>query len=351
MIPEEIPLIPKTPDRATFAAAASRAGFALNGVATAGAVADYPVYQQWVNDGMAGPMGYLTDHQGELRADPRSLLPSARSVLCLGRLYNTDGPSGSAISRYAWGSEDYHDVVRRALQSMVDELLTAWGPFEYRICVDTAPVLERSLAREAGLGWIGRNTCLINQPAGSWFFLGEVLISLELTPDTPPPDRCGSCRHCIDACPTQALVPDGADGWRLDGRLCISTWTIEERGVLSEEHRAASGGHIFGCDICQEVCPWNRRAPVTAETAFQPANADPDPAELAALSPEEFRARFRKTPLWRTKYSGLLRNVATAMGNSRDHRYREHLQRLSESEDESVRTHAKWALSRLEEKP
>jgi epoxyqueuosine reductase len=234
---------------------------------------------------------------------------------------------------------------------MVDELLAAWGPFEYRICVDTAPVLERSLAREAGLGWIGRNTCLINQPAGSWFFLGEVLISLELTPDTPPPDRCGTCRRCIDACPTQALVPDGADGWRLDGRLCISTWTIEERGVLPEDHRAASGGHIFGCDICQEVCPWNRRAPVTAEAAFQPVNADSDPAELAALSPEEFRARFRKTPLWRTKYSGLLRNVATAMGNSRDPRYREHLQRLSESEDESVRTHAEWALARLEDKP
>ncbi len=349
MIPEEIPLIPTIPDRATFAAAARRAGFALCGVAKAGAVADYPVYQQWVSAGMAGAMEYLADHRGALRADPRSLLPSARSVLCVGRLYNTNGPAGSAISRYAWGPEDYHDVLRRALQGMVDELLSAWGSFEYRICVDTAPVLERSLAREAGLGWIGRNTCLINQPAGSWFFLGEVLISLELTPDLPPPDRCGTCRRCIDACPTQALVPDGEGGWRLDGRLCISTWTIEQRGVLPEEYRAASGGHVFGCDICQEVCPWNRRAPVTEEAAFQPVNADPDPSELAALSPEEFRARFRKTPLWRTKYGGMLRNVATAMGNARDPRYREHLQRLAEIEDESVRTHAEWALARLKE--
>ncbi|MGJ5818343.1 tRNA epoxyqueuosine(34) reductase QueG [Paludibaculum fermentans] len=348
MIREEIPLIPKTPDRASFAAAAQRAGFALHGVADAAVMADYPIYQQWVSDGMAGPMGYLADHRGALRADPRTLMASARSVLCLGRLYNTDGPASSAVSRYAWGAEDYHDVLRRSLQAMVDELLEAWGPFEYRICVDTAPLLERSLAREAGLGWIGRNTCLINQPAGSWFFLGEVLISLKLTADSPPPDRCGTCRRCIDACPTQALVPDGAGGWRLDGRLCISTWTIEQRGVLPEEQRAESGGHVFGCDICQEVCPWNRRAPVTDETAFQAVNGGTALAELAALSPEEFRARFRKTPLWRTKYAGLLRNVATAMGNSRDPKYREHLQRLSASEDDAVRAHAEWALLRLE---
>ncbi|MGC4052113.1 MAG: tRNA epoxyqueuosine(34) reductase QueG [Paludibaculum sp.] len=351
MIREEISLIPRTPDRATFAAAAQQAGFSLYGVARAVDQEDYSIYNQWVIDGMAGPMSYLADHRGSLRSDPRSLLPSARSVLCLGRLYNTSGPAGSAISRYAWGPEDYHDVLRGALQEMVDYLLASWGPFEYRICVDTAPLLERSLARKAGLGWIGRNTCLINQPAGSWFFLGEVLISLELAPDHPPPDRCGSCRRCIDACPTQALVPDGSGGWRLDGRLCISTWTIEQRGVLPEDYRSASGQHVFGCDICQEVCPWNRRAPVTQEPAFQPLNADPDPAELAMLSAEEFRARFRKTPLWRTKYAGLLRNVATAMGNSGDPKYREHLQRLSESEDESVRVHAQWALARLENEP
>ncbi|WP_321472251.1 tRNA epoxyqueuosine(34) reductase QueG [uncultured Paludibaculum sp.] len=351
MIREEILPIPHTPDRALLAAAAQRAGFALHGVAKAEPLADYRVYQQWVSDGMAGPMAYLTDHRGTLRSDPRSLLPSARSVLCVGRLYNTEGPPDSGVSRYAWGSEDYHDVLRRALQGMVDELLSAWGSFEYRICVDTAPLLERSLARQAGLGWIGRNTCLINQPAGSWFFLAEVLISLELAPDSPPPDRCGTCRRCIDACPTQALVPDGAGGWRLDGRACISTWTIEQHGVLPEEHRAASGQHLFGCDICQDVCPWNRRAPVTQEAEFQPVNADPDPAELAALSPEEFRARFRKTPLWRTRYAGLLRNVATVLGNTGDSRYLEPLRRLASNEDEAVRIHAEWAVRRLEDGP
>lgn len=349
MIREEIPPIPETPDRGAFASAAQRAGFALSGVAPATSVEDYPLYQQWVDEGMAGPMDYLSDHRAALRADPRSLLPSARSVLCVGRLYNTPGPAAHPIARYAWGAGDYHDVMRRALQAMVDELLGLWGPFEYKICVDTAPLLERSLARQAGLGWIGHNTCLINQPAGSWFFLGEVLTSLELAPNTPPPGRCGTCRRCIDACPTQALVPDGPGRWRLDARACISTWTIEQRGVLPEEHRSASGAHLFGCDICQEVCPWNRRAPHTTETAFQPLDLDPDLAEMAAITPEEFRARFRRTPLWRTKYVGLLRNVATVLGNSGDRRYLIPLQHLAEHEDETVRTHARWAIRRLEQ--
>lgn len=346
MIREEIPLPLRTPQRADFAAAAQRAGFALWGVAPAAPVEDFPVYEQWVADGMAGPMGYLADHRAALRADPRTLLPSAQSVLCVGRLYNTEGPANPAISRYAWGSEDYHDVLRRALQALVDELLSLWGSFDYKICVDTAPVLERSLARQAGLGWIGRNTCLINQPAGSWFFLGEVLVSVPLPPDSPPAERCGTCRRCIDACPTAALVPDGSGGWRLDARACISTWTIEQRGILPESDREATGSHLFGCDICQEVCPWNRRAPFTDEPEFQPQDADP--AELAAISPDEFRARFRRTPLWRTRYAGLLRNVATVLGNSGDRRHVEALQRLAEHDDEAVRTHAQWALRRLE---
>ena len=333
--------------REAFLGAARRAGFQLAGIARAAPAPDFAFYQQWVGDGLAGPLRYLQDHRGALRADPRKLLPAARSVLCVGLLYHTKGPARHAVSRYAWGRGDYHDVVRGMLESVVREVMEQAGGFEYRICVDTAPVLERSLAREAGLGWIGKNTCLIHQPMGSWFFLGEVLTSLEMPPDAPAPERCGSCRRCVDACPTQALVPAGGGRYRLDARLCISTWTVEQRGVLPEAARAASGELVFGCDICQEVCPWNRRAPVTAVAEFQPLHPDPDLAELAGLTEEEFRERFRRTPLWRAKYAGLLRNAATAMGNSGDARYVEALRKLERIEDAAVREHARWALRRL----
>jgi epoxyqueuosine reductase len=266
----------------------------------------------------------------------------------VGLLYNTPGPERHSVSRYAWGKADYHDLLRASLQWLVQELLRAWGRFEYRIAVDTAPLLERSLARQAGLGWIGRNTCLINEPLGSWFFLGEILVSVELPPDSPPADRCGTCRRCIDACPTAALAPASGGLARLDARRCISTWTIEQRGALTEAQRAESGGLLFGCDICQEVCPWNRRAPYTLEPGFQPLHADPDLAELSGLTPEDFRDRFRRTPLWRTKYAGLLRNAATVMGNSGDRSYIPALRRLIEGGDETVAEHARWALSRLE---
>ncbi len=336
---------------ARFRAAAARAGFQLSGVAAAGPVADYPFYDQWVRDGMAGLLGYLADHRGALRRDARTLLESARSVLCVGMLYNTVGPMEHSVSRYAWGPADYHDVLRAAMERMVAELQAELGRFEYRICVDTAPVLERSLAREAGLGWIGRNTCLINEPLGSWFFLGEVLTNLELTPGSPAADRCGTCRRCIDACPTQALIETADGRARLNAAKCISTWTIEQRGALRPEQREAAGGLLFGCDICQEVCPWNRRAPVTEEAGFQPSHAAPELAELAEMTQEEFRDRFRKTPLWRTKHAGLLRNAATVMGNSGEAGYLPALRRLAGVEDEAVAEHAAWAIERLEAKP
>src|SRR6185295_2196496 len=219
---------------------------------------------------------------------------------------------GHAIfSRYAWG-RDYHEVLREALEQLAHKL-AAVEPHEWKVCVDTAPLLERSYARQAGLGWIGRNTCLINEPLGSWFFLGELITTLELSPDAPPPDRCGTCTRCIEACPTQAIVPQG-DGWTLDSRRCISYLNIELRGPIPEEQRGALGARVFGCDICQEVCPWNARAPETDEPAFA-AQYDPAPPleELAALTAEEFRARFRHTPVMRTKYDGLLRNVTLAL--------------------------------------
>ena len=222
--------------------------------------------------------------------------------------------------------------------------------FEYKICVDTAPLLERAYARRAGLGWIGKNTCLIHEGMGSWFFLGELLVSFDTAPDSPPPDRCGTCTRCIDACPTAAIVPTGdpeGPAWALDSRLCISYFTIELRGPLPEEHRAGIGRHVFGCDICQDVCPWNRRAPVSAEPAFAPREMAPPLEKLAALGEDEFREMFRGSPIRRAQYAGFLRNVAVAMGNAREERFRLALEKLACHPDPLVAGHARWALHRL----
>jgi epoxyqueuosine reductase len=288
---------------------ARECGFELAGVAAAQQADDFPRYREWVDDGYAGAMQYLTDRRASVRADPRNLLDSAKSVICVGKLYNTEGPADSPISRYAWG-DDYHRVMRQGLERLVEALAGEAGPFEHKVCVDTAPLLERSYARLAGLGWIGKNTCLIHEPLGSWFFLGEIVTSLEIEADTPPPDRCGTCSRCIDACPTQAIVPRG-DGWTLDSRLCISYLTIELRGPIPEELHAGIGGHVFGCDICQDVCPWNSRAPVTGEQAFQPKELP----ELAGLSEERFKEIFANSAVARAKYSGFMRNVAVAKKN------------------------------------
>jgi epoxyqueuosine reductase len=236
-------------------------------------------------------------------------------------------------------------VMRAGLQKLVEALEREAGPFEHKICVDTAPLLERSYAREAGLGWIGKNTCLIHEPLGSWFFLGEIVTSLELEPDSPPPDRCGTCTRCIDACPTQAIVPEGS-GWTLDSRRCISYFTIELRGPIPEEHREGMGSHIFGCDICQDVCPWNSRAPVTEEVAFA-ARTLPSLEHFVKLSEAEFDQTFVDSPIARARHSGVLRNVAIAMGNLGLDRFREPLEELASSPDEIVAEHARWALEKL----
>ena len=244
---------------------------------------------------MAGAMSYLADRRAHVRTDPKLLLPDCKSIICVGKLYNGPQPYSTRfneperawISRYAWG-DDYHDVLREGLRRLDSRLREQAPSMSSKICVDTAPLLERSYARDAGLGWIGRNTCLINQYAGSWFFLGELLTSLELTPDAPAADRCGSCTRCIDACPTRALVPDGRGGYRLDARLCISYFTIELRGPVPLEHHLAIGNHIFGCDICQDVCPWNGRAAMTLEPAFAPRLMAPPLEKLAAIGEPEF---------------------------------------------------------------
>jgi epoxyqueuosine reductase len=325
-------------------------GFELAGVARAEPVAEYAWYRDWVDAGFAGEMTYLSGRRAEVRSDPRNLLRTARSVIVVGKLYNSPWPcstrfdhTGRAwISRYAWG-DDYHDVLRRGLERLQGLLHSAAGAFESKICVDTAPLLERSYARQAGLGWIGRNTCLINQQSGSWFFLAELLVSLDIEPDRPPPERCGTCRRCIDACPTAALVP-GPLGYTVDSRLCISYLTIELRTGVPPEQRAASGAHVFGCDICQDVCPWNRRAPVTADPGFRPRMFAPSLECLAEITEDEFRAMFRDSPVTRSRYAGFLRNIAIAMGNSGQERFRAPLERLARHSDPTVREHARWAL-------
>jgi epoxyqueuosine reductase len=334
---------------------ASACGFELAGVARAEPLPERGWYHNWVASGFAGEMRYLTDSRADVRDDPRNLLASARSLIVTGKLYNTPWPYSTKftdaerawISRYAW-ADDYHDVLRRGLEQLRDALRQrASDPFESKICVDTAPLLERSYARQAGLGWIGRNTCLINQQMGSWLFLGELLVSLEIEPDAPPPDRCGTCRRCIEACPTAAIVP-GPLGYTVDSRLCISYLTIELRGPIPEGQRAGCGRHVFGCDICQDVCPWNRRAPATGDPAFEPRSFAPPLERFAEISESEFYGMFRATPVTRARYPGFLRNVAIAMGNSGRKSFRSALERLAAHNDPAICEHARWALARLE---
>lgn len=297
-------------------------------------------------------MRYLTDHRADARANPEALLPGVRSVISVGMLYNGPEPYSTDfsdlerawISRYAWG-EDYHDIIRVKLEHLARKLLRS-EEFGWRACVDTAPLLERSLASHAGLGWIGKNTCLINEQKGSWFFLAELLTTLELVADTPAPDRCGTCTRCIDACPTAALVPSADGRYELDARLCISYFTIELRSSIPEAQRKGMGPHVFGCDICQDVCPWNRRAAQTAGPA-RPELFAPPLEWLSGLSEAQFRQLFRDTPVSRSKYSGFLRNVAVAMGNSGLDKFRAPLAKLAGSAAPMVSEHATWALAQI----
>jgi epoxyqueuosine reductase len=336
-------------------------GFEIAGVAAAVPHPDFKRFQAWSESGKAADLSYLTDHRATLRADPRTLLPSAKSIICLGKLYNTDRPLSTEtvnpaegwISRYAWGF-DYHDVLRRPLKALVARLGALHGePFNSKICIDTAPLLERSYAHAAGLGWIGKNTCLINERHGSWFFLAELLVSIGIAPDTPPPDRCGTCTRCIQACPTHALVPNPANGFDLDARLCISYLTIEKRDAIPAELAALQGRHVFGCDICQDVCPWNQRAhrnqtDMTDDASFAARIFAPGLAELSVLQEDDFRRLFRQTPIWRSKYEGFLRNVAVAMGNSGKEAMREPLRQLSRHDNQIVSQTAQVGLRRLD---
>jgi len=425
---------------ATVKQRAREAGFDLAGVAPLAVWKDLEFARSWVERGLGGEMRYL---QNPKRDDPRHLLPSAKSVVCVGLVYNTPlpysteerqeseesglrfrhsglgGPSrapdpeprapkgprttdnGQAgdsprawISRYAWG-RDYHAILRVKLEQLRAAIEALAPGVQTRVYVDTGPIVERAFARFSGIGWMGKNTCLINEQKGSWFFIGVILTSLELDPDLPAPDRCGSCTRCLEACPTGALV----EPYVMDATRCISYLTIELKGSIPAQFREGMGTNVFGCDICQDVCPWNaknshqvsvaggrlqdsdqlsalshqpRRVATTESPEFQPMRvqisrtegATPDsgrrtpdsrtvslynpPLEaLASLREDDFQRLFAHSPIKRAKYRGWLRNLCVAMGNTGDRRFLPWLERACAHDDTVVCEHAAWAAARL----
>jgi epoxyqueuosine reductase len=329
---------------------ASALGFDLVGFTSAAPLAQGGRLRTWVAQGFAGEMGYMT-RDVDKRLDPSDVLPEVRSIVVLGLNYYTapsipDGAPGCGwISRYAWG-QDYHTVLGDKLKALVAFIQALAGPdVQARWYVDTGPILERELAWRAGLGWTGKNTNLINRQLGSWLFLGAILLNRELVYDAPATAHCGTCTRCLIACPTGALVAPGV----LDARRCISYLTIELRGPIPRQLRPLMGTHIFGCDICQAVCPWNRQAPVTSNAALLPRAgfAAPELIPLLRLSDDDFRARFRGSPVTRAKRRGLLRNVAVALGNLRDARALAALEDVLHDTEPLIRGHAAWAVGRI----
>lgn len=355
---------------------ASQAGFALAGI-TAVPLTDSEAtreertrFAQWIDSGSAGEMEYLKrrNETGELvRSSLHAVFPWVKSVIVCAANYNSaqphsidPAPEGAAwIARYAWsGSQtsagdeplrpsDYHKVLLKRLQSLDAALKDRLGAFESRCYVDTGPLVERVYARYAGIGWTGKNTCILNEQLGSWLFLGVILTSIELQPDQFPQlaaDRCGSCTRCIDACPTQALTP-----YQMDATRCIAYLTIEKRGTIPEDLRAGIGRQVFGCDICQDVCPWNRKAPAVNDPELAPRTALVNPALewLAAMKDEDFAQWFYGSPVKRAKSDGFRRNLAIAMGNSGLARYLPRLKEWSQTEEPALREAATWAIRRL----
>ena len=354
-------------------------GFDLCGVVRAEQFPELERFGDWLERGYAGEMAYLEDPR---RRQPSRALENLRSVIVCAVNYNTSHPYSTQaaalharhaeqprgwVSRYAWG-DDYHEVLWRQLNALVAAMREKIPePFAARAYADTGPVAERIFAARAGLGWLGKNTLLLNGSLGSWLFLGVVFTSLELPSslgpaETPPPDLCGNCRQCLDACPTEALV----EPYVLDARRCISYLTIELRAPIPEEFREAMGWQVYGCDICQEVCPVNRDAPRTTAAGFEPRTfADqresllmPSLEWLAGLTEREFREAFRGSAMKRTKWSGLVRNACIALGNATIEegtptfaRTVRLLERLAANENPTIAESARWALSRIERRP
>jgi epoxyqueuosine reductase len=303
-------------------------------------------YRQWTADGKAGEMAWLA-RDPDRRVDPRAVLPGARSLIVAGLNYWQPQPKGRGrIARYALG-DDYHDILLEKLEALSGEIIRAGG--RAKTYTDTGPILEKPLAERAGIGWQGKSTMLIHTKLGPWLLLGEIITDLELAPDAPQRDHCGSCSRCISACPTGAITAP----YQLDARRCIAYLTIELKGSIPEEMRPLIGDRVYGCDECLDVCPWNRFARTTRETRFLSSEDEGTMDRLHALldiSAAEFKRRFARSPILRVKRRGLLRNVCVVLGNIGDAEDIPALEKASGHEEPLVREHATWAIRRIRER-
>jgi epoxyqueuosine reductase len=357
---DAVPTAPPSDDPAALAsrakAQAAELGFTLVGVTTAAPFeADLAHTLRWLDQGRNAGLGWMTEARARLACQPDELLPGARSLVVVGAAYGgadpappereQAGPRGH-VARYARGA-DYHDVMKARLDSLAAFVREAGGEgARTRVFVDSSPLPERAAAVRAGLGFVGKNTNLLTARAGSWLLLGALLTTVSLAPDAPVERDCGRCRLCLDACPTGALP----EPFVLDANRCISYLTIEHRGPIPHDLRAGIGGHVFGCDVCQEVCPWNRadRGPGWPEFSSQEVDvALPLLSDLLALDDAAFRERYRRTPLWRTKRRGLLRNAAVALGNAGDEAGLPALAAALGDPEPLVRGHAAWAIGQI----
>jgi len=332
---------------------AAAAGFDVCGISPVTAFPELDFLKEWIKRGYHGEMHYMARNV-ERRADVRAIMPAATAVIMLGTVYNTDrpystqnpDPAGTAIARYAWG-DDYHTVLDERMQRLVAALRELAGDFQHRSYVDTGPVQERIYAKYAGLGWIGKNTCLINRDLGSWLFLSAIICDLPLQPDVAALDHCGRCTLCIDSCPTGAIVAP----YQLDARRCLSYLTIENKHEIPVEYRDAVGAHAYGCDICQDVCPWNRKAALSDDAPWQPrAGLDhPDLLDLWNRTDDSLRALLKGSPMKRAGVRRLRRNLAVAIGNSCDPAAAGDLEQMQEETgaDPLVRDHVAWAVEKL----
>ena len=336
---------------------ARQLGFFLAGVTLPEPPPHYSTFENWLAQGYHGAMDYLANERSRARrADPLEILPECKSVLVLATPYLPPSPfrrgvGGDVevrIASYAQGA-DYHDVLPARMQELVQFIEEqVGGPVKNRYYTDTGPILERDLAQRAGIGWIGKNTCLINPRKGSYFFISEILLDLDLEPDPPfVTDHCGTCTRCIQACPTDCILPNRT----LDATRCISYLTIELKDDIPVELRDKMGNWIFGCDICQMVCPWNRFA-AEGDSAFNnPSSVLRTPlqtlTEELSLTSQAFNQRFKGTPIKRTKRRGYLRNIAVALGNTGDMHHLPVLQNASNDDEPMIREHAKWAINKI----
>jgi len=328
---------------------ARQLGFVLAGVTSSEPPQHYNIFENWLEQNKHGTMQYLAEERGRIRrADPKKILPECKSILVLALPYSSFSTHHSSfhIASYALG-EDYHETIPARLKQIVEFIEEQVGhPIPNRYYTDTGPILERELAQRAGLGWIGKNSMLINPQAGSTFFLAEILLGIELEPDNPfSTDHCGTCTRCLTACPTQCIQPDRT----VDARRCISYLTIELKDEIPEGLRSQMENWIFGCDICQQVCPWNRFS-LPADPAFEPKIPLPVLISDLTLSSGEFNQRFKKSPIKRTKRRGYLRNLSVAVGNKGDEKNIPFLEQAAQDEEPLIKSHAQWAIKNITKK-